>query len=82
MIDYFLPYAGSGNATLNLTLSGGTTTGAKNCYFTGTERISTHFPANSHIMLVYHSALNIGGTSYEGWWVTMTGIMSGDSVLY
>ena len=29
-ILYFLPFNGSGNATLNLTLAGGGTTGAKN----------------------------------------------------
>ena len=67
-ILYFLPYAGSGNATLNLTLKGGTTTGAKNCYFIGTSRLTTHYGANAVIRMTYHKSLNIGGTNYEGWW--------------
>lgn len=68
MILLFLPYAGSGNATLNLTLSGGTTTGAKNVYYIGTTRMTTQYPQYSHIMLVYHSSISIGGTNYSGWW--------------
>lgn len=67
-ILYFLPFAGSGNATLNLTLSGGTTTGAKNVYWMSTTRCTTHYGANSLIRMTYHTALNIGGTNYEGWW--------------
>ena len=67
-ILYFLPYAGSGNATLNLTLSTGATTGAKNCYFSGTTRLTTHYGANSLIRMTYHTAFNVGGTNYEGWW--------------
>ena len=31
-IDYWLPFAGSGDATLNLTLKDGSKTGAINCY--------------------------------------------------
>lgn len=54
MIMYVLPYAGSGNATLNLTLSGGTTTGAKNIYRYGnTTAITTHYAAGSRILLIY-----------------------------
>ena len=54
MIMYVLPYAGSGNATLNLTLSGGTTTGAKNIYrYGGTTAITTHYAAGSRILLIY-----------------------------
>lgn len=68
-IVYYLPYAGSGDATLNLTLSTGTATGAKGCYFNGTTALSTQYGQYSHIHLIYHSALNIGGTDYEGWWV-------------
>ena len=67
-IILFMPYAGSGNATLNLTLSGGTTTGAKNVYYSGTTRMSTQYPQYSHVMLIYHNSLSIGGSNYEGWW--------------
>ena len=68
MILLFLPYAGSGNATLNLTLSGGTTTGAKNVYYIATTRMTTQYPQYSHIMLIYHNSISIGGTNYSGWW--------------
>jgi hypothetical protein len=68
-ITYFLPYAGSGNATLNLTLSDGTKTGAKNCYTSSTTRLTTHYPQGSPISLIYRKANLIGSTSYEGWWV-------------
>ena len=66
-IAYWLPYAGSGNATLNLTING-TATGAKNCYYGGTSRLTTHYGAGNIIYLTYQSAANINGTSYEGWW--------------
>ena len=68
IIILFMPYAGSGNATLNLTLSGGTTTGAKNVYYTATTRMTTQYPQYSHITLIYHNSINIGGTNYSGWW--------------
>ena len=47
-IAYYLPYAGSGNATLNLTLKNGTT-GAKNVYYQTNSRLTTHYPAGSII---------------------------------
>ena len=54
-IAYYLPYAGvSGTSvTLNLTLSNGTTTGAINCYFNNTTRLTTHYGAGSTILLTY-----------------------------
>ena len=54
-IRYKLPYAGtSTGATLNLTLSGGTTTGAKKVYRYGTStQITTHFSASSVITMTY-----------------------------
>lgn len=53
-ILYKLPYAGNGNATLNLTLADGTTTGAKNCYYKySSTRLSTQYPANSTISMLY-----------------------------
>lgn len=53
-ILYKLPYAGASNVTLNLTLKDGTKTGAKNCYYkySGT-RLSTQYPANSMIAMMY-----------------------------
>ena len=62
-ISYFLPYAGSGNATLNLTLSGGGTTGAKPVYLSGTTYITTHYGANSCINMTYNS-------SKDAWFVS------------
>lgn len=76
IIEYFLPFAGSGNATLNLTLADGTTTGAKNCYYNSTSRLTTHYGQYSQFTLIYHKALNIGGTNYEGWWVADKGYYS------
>lgn len=67
-IRYWLPRSGSGNATLNLTLGNGTTTGAKNCYYGGTTRLTTHYQAGNMIILTYFKAANINGTTYEGWW--------------
>ena len=67
-IVYWLPYAGSGSATLNLTLANGTTTGAKNCYYSGATRLSTHYAAGNAIHLTYRVNANVNGTSYTGWW--------------
>ena len=69
-IEYWLPYNGSGNATLNLTLSTGSTTGAKNCYYSGTSRITTQYPAGNVIHLTYRESVSIAGSStkYTGWW--------------
>lgn len=51
-IAYKLPYAGSGNASLTLTLAGGTTTAAIPVYLSNT-RVTTQFPANSVIQMTY-----------------------------
>lgn len=70
-ISYWLPYAGtSSSATLDLTLAGGTATGAKNLYYGGTTRITTHYPAGSVIHLTYRENVSIAGstTLYTGWW--------------
>lgn len=69
-ITYWLPYNGSGNATLNLTLKDGSSTGAINCYYNGTTRITTHYPAGNSIRLTYRENISIGGSStkYTGWW--------------
>lgn len=52
-IAYKLPYAGSGNASLNLTLSGGGTTGSKAVYL-NTTRVTTHFGAGAVIQMTYN----------------------------
>ena len=74
-IILFMPFDGSGNATLNLTLngaevgaSGSTTTGAKNVYYESTARFKTQKSQYSQIHLIYHENLNIDGTNYTGWW--------------
>ena len=67
-IVYWLPYAGSGYATLNLTLSNGSTTGAKNLYYSGATRLSTHYSAGNAIHLTYRVDANINGSNYTGWW--------------
>jgi hypothetical protein len=70
-IMYYLPYDGSGNATLNLTLSDGTTTGAKNCYVT-TGRLTTHYGAGRNIIMTYYKAGDIsikGTTTTDDRWI-------------
>ena len=69
-IRYWLPYNGSGNATLNLTLSNGSATGAINCYKTGTTRLTTQYAAGSVIILTYRKNVTISSstTKYTGWW--------------
>ena len=52
-ILYRLPVAGSGNASLNLTLATGVETGDKPIYRYGTSRLTTHYGANSMIPLTY-----------------------------
>lgn len=58
LILYWLPYAGSGNATLNLTLAGGSTTGAKPIYRYGTTYVTTQYTANSRVFLVYDATID------------------------
>ena len=67
-IIYWLPYNGSGDASLNLTLSGDTTTGAIPIYKSGTSRVTTHYSAGSAIRLIYLVDAKINGASYTGWW--------------
>lgn len=66
-IAYYLPYAGSGNATLNLTLKNDTTTGAINCYYKGNTRLTTHYTAGDMIIMTYWSAgtISVAGTATE-----------------
>ncbi len=51
-IAYKLPYAGSGNATLTLTLAGGGTTSAYAVY-AGSTRLTTHYPAGSIMIMTW-----------------------------
>ena len=69
-IILYMPFAGTSTAaTLNLTLSGGGTTGAKNVYFESTTRFTTHKGQNSQLHLIYHKAQILSdGNTYEGWW--------------
>lgn len=59
-IFLFLSYAAGASATLNLTLSDGTQTGAKPLYYTGTTRMTTHYGAGSVVSLTYVE-------SVDGW---------------
>ena len=86
-IVYWLPYAGtSSSATLELTLADGTTTGAKNLYYQGTTRMTTHYPAGSVIHLTYRENVSIAGstTKYTGWWgdANYTGSDTYDRIRY
>ena len=84
-ISYYLPYAGSGNATLNLTLSDGTTTGAVNCYYQGNSRLTTHYGVGSNIMLTYHpaGAVSVSGTATtDNRWVAGQNYDTNDGAYY
>lgn len=71
-ILYWLPYAGTSTAaTLNLTLSGGGTTGAKNVYINGTTRCTTQIAVGNVVQMTYRVNTPINGSgSYTGWWIT------------
>ena len=66
-ILYFFPYGTSGEVTLNLTLAGGGSTGAINCYKTGLVRMKAFYQYET-VRLTYHRSLKIGSSYYEGWW--------------
>jgi len=68
-IVYWLPISSTSTAvTLELTLSGGGTTGAVPVYYSGTTRLSTHYPAGNAIRLIYKVNAPISGDTYTGWW--------------
>ena len=72
-ILYWLPFAGTSTAaTLNLTLSGGGTTGAKAVYISSTTRCTTHIAAGNMVQMVYRSNVTIGSSTYTGWWISRT----------
>lgn len=79
-IAYYLPYNGSGNATLNLTLTSGTT-GAVNCYFNQNNRLITQYEAGTTIILTYWSAgsIKVNGTATtDNRWVSINANASGE----
>ena len=68
-INYFLPQDVSNNyqnITLNLTLSGGTTTGAKDVKLHGNNVVRNYFKAGSVIQLTYINR-TISGNTVTGW---------------
>ena len=68
-ILYWLPISSTSTAvTLELMLSGGGTTGAVPVYYSGTTRLSTHYPAGNAIRLIYKVNAPISGDTYTGWW--------------
>jgi len=70
-ILYWLPFAGTSTAaTLNLTLSGGGTTGAKAVYINSTTRCTTHIAAGNMVQMVYRVSVTIGTATYTGWWIS------------
>ena len=66
----YMPFAGSGNATLNLTLADGSTTGAKEVYFEGNTRFTTHKGQYSVLHLIYLTNHTVGSTAHASgaWW--------------
>lgn len=69
-ITYWLPYTSASSVTLNLTFTKtNTATGAIPCYYGGTTRLGTHYPAGSAIRLVYRENVTIDtSTIAQGWW--------------
>lgn len=81
-IRYYLPYNGSGNATLNLTLADGSTTGAINCYYSGNNRLTTHYAAGNVITLTYFAAgqIKVNGTATsDARWIADANYDSGNN---
>jgi len=68
-ITFWMNYAAASNATLNLTLADGTTTGAIPCYYSGTTRLGTHYAAGNAVHFTYRENVTIGTTTItHGWW--------------
>ena len=68
-IVYWLPVSSTSAAvTLELTLSGGGTTGAVPVYYSGITRLSNHYPAGNAIRLIYKVDAPVSGSTYTGWW--------------
>ena len=70
VILYWLPQTSASNATLNLTLANGLTTGAKNIYIDGTTRCGTQIASGNLILMMYRNKPIIGSaTNLQGWWI-------------
>lgn len=68
-ITFWMNYAAASNATLNLTLADGSTTGAIPCYYSGTTRLGTNYAAGNAIRFIYRENVTIGSTTIAaGWW--------------
>ena len=84
-IMYYLPWAGSGNATLNLTLDDGTTTGAINCYYGNATRLTTHYGKGCNVVMTYWSAgsIKIDGTATtDNRWIANADYTVNDTAYY
>lgn len=68
-ICYALDYAAGTNATLNLTLPNGNTTGAVPIYIRGTTRLGTHYPAGSNLQMVYMTHYKVAGVDQGAAWL-------------
>lgn len=71
IICYRLSYAGSGNASLNLTLADGTETGPIPVYWHSTTRVTTHQAYGTEWLYVYHEDyISPVDNSHKGpgWW--------------
>ena len=70
-ILYHLRQGTSGSASLTLTLSDGSTTGAVPVYLNGSSRVTTQFSSGSLISMTYMENVAFGNSStkYAGWWV-------------
>ena len=67
-IRYWLPRTSASNATLNLTLKGGTTTGNIPCYYSNSTRLATHYAAGNIIVLTYVEGKLANDVSRTGWY--------------
>ena len=65
VIIYKLPFAGSGNATLNLTFPNGTKSGAKAVYRYASTRLKTEYAANYYVPLVYNGTYWYAFADYD-----------------
>ena len=80
-IKYYLNRDPSGNASLNLTLADGTTTGAIPCYY-NSGRLTTHYAVGSVITLTYFNAgsITVNGTATtDNRWIADANYDSGNT---
>ena len=69
-IDFWINCAGaSGGDTLNLSMDNGQQSGANPIYRTGTTKLTTQYPVNTILRLVYRQNITIGSDILSGWWV-------------